>query len=343
MRYEEMLNYRGVIQKPETFDLFWKEAVEASRADGDIYYLKPVESQEEGIECFHLTFMGVENAKIFCLFARPASAAMPLPGVCFFHGYCGSRPNVSAEKDFEELLPFARAGFAVIGMKVRGQWKESEDPHRNFGFEFPHLFLKGILSGKKEDSYCRGIYTDAAKCARILMKIDGVDSARVSVVGFSQGGDLCAACAALEPKIYRIIMGGIGFADCGRHVRERRFAYASAAFAVSFQQYFAQCDPECITQEKLIYGMAIYDLLLFAPKISAPVIYCVGLQDNICPFAGQMAVYNRLECSKQLVIWHEGVHRLHPEFLGDMPKILKADDFCYQENGIQTFDSIVHR
>ena len=67
-------------------------------------------------------------------------------------------------------------------------------------------FVRGLedaLRGEPEKMLFRQIFLDTAELARIVMEMPDVDPDHVGVTGWSQGGALTVACAALEPRIRR--------------------------------------------------------------------------------------------------------------------------------------------
>ena len=326
--YEQILQYTGDPYFLPDADKYWDDAVTESKLDGDRYVLKKVrETQNE--EHFYLTFMGIGGDEVFCLFARPKNIREKSPAVCFFEGYRG-KSDEKLSKLFEERTTwgeeYTSKGLSYLFMGVRGQWYESPNSVVSRGFEFPHLYLTNLLSDDPKDSYFRAIFTDAAKCVRILLSMDFVSE--VYVTGFSQGGDLTVFAAALEPRVKRILFGGVGSLDFKRYVTDD-VAYKDAALKHSLRLYFEQCDPDKKTMDKIIEKTSYMDLLLLAKRINADVYNMVGLQDRICPVAGQMALYNNLVVvNKKLDMMCEAGHGVPKYKKDEVPHILSSARNC---------------
>lgn len=305
LTYTEMLTYRGAPETPKDFDAYWDEAVAETLTDGDEFTCTPIDSAIENADCYALRFRGLGNVEIVCAYAVPRGFQTG-PIICMFPGYNGSSPTDSVLTYFGYLEKFIACGLPATFMAARGQFAEAANPLTVPGFQFKHLYLRGLLAEDPRDSYCRGIYTDAAKCVRVLIKLPGITE--VYPYGFSQGGDLAVAAAALEPTVKRVVFGGVGSVDCPRYVHNMDYIYANAALTDSLREYFSECDPTHQTEEAIIRRMSYADLLLFAPRIRAAVCNIIGLQDRVCPTAGQLAFYNRLTTKKRLILLCEGGH-----------------------------------
>ena len=162
--------------------------------------LTTAEFQVPNVECFHLFFTGVDDARIHAKLLRPANAISPHPAVLLFHGYTGD------SGDWFDKLGYVAAGFTVAALDCRGQAGLSEDRGSVTGNTLHGHIIRGLddaLRGSPEKMLFRQIFLDTAQLARIVMEMPEVDENRVGVMGGSQGGALTIACAALEPRIKR--------------------------------------------------------------------------------------------------------------------------------------------
>jgi cephalosporin-C deacetylase len=305
---EEQLAYGGVPHKPGDFDAYWDAAVSESRSDGDRYTLEPADFAVPGVECFWLWFTGLGGARICCKLLRPvARPGKKHPALCLFHGYSGN------SGDWSGKLAYALSGFTVLAMDTRGQSGRSEDNLTVQGTTWMHHYLRGLTDPDPRRFYCRGIFTDAAKAARIVLSMEDVDPTRVYASGFSQGGDLTVACAALEPRVSRIAFGGVASADCARYVRELQTTYATAALAPVLLKYFNTEDPYRENEAAIIERFSYIDLILLAPRIRAQTQNYIGLRDSVCPAPGQLALYNHIAAPKSLYCSPDGQHAPPPD------------------------------
>ena len=292
------------------FERYWNDTLADMRARAADWRLETTDFAAPGVRCDYLWFTGIGGARIRCKFLRPQQITKKIPAVCLFHGYSGH------SGDWVSKLPYALEGFAVLAVETRGQMGFSEDNLSVKGFTWLHHYLRGLLDDDPRNLYCRHVFSDAAQAATILLGMDFIDAQRVYASGFSQGGDLAVACAALEPRVSRIAFGGIAAADWAFYIRNLSGAYATAALAPPLKTYFTQRDPYRETETAVIQRLSYVDLLNLAPRIRARVLDFIGLQDPVCPAQGQFALYNRIESPKSVMAARDFGHET-PYTTGD--------------------------
>ena len=64
MPLEELIKYKGINERPTDFDDYWGKALAELDKQGLDYTLEKADFQAEGVECYHLYFTGVGNARI---------------------------------------------------------------------------------------------------------------------------------------------------------------------------------------------------------------------------------------------------------------------------------------
>lgn len=313
-----------------TFDKFWDEALLASKEDGDYYELDVSELSTAGMSCEWLRFRGIGNQRISCFLLRPTDGSKAYPAICMFHGYKGYAAEVPACQSYADLIDYAKyyviCGFIVLIMFARGQALESRDDHRFSWCDLGHMYLKDMLSRDINDSYCRALFTDAAKCVRILKTLDGVDATSVSLLGYSQGGDIAIACGALEHGVKSIICGGASMIDCPSIMRESHDSPKSLIGSKLFL-YFKNHDTSYQTEHLIGSKLMYNDLLLFAPKIKAKIMYVMNEEDPISISSLQLVLYNKLATEKNIIIFKSRGHLLPNDFYRGIPYLLK--DNCF--------------
>jgi cephalosporin-C deacetylase len=195
---EQLKTYRGKNPCPSDFDSFWDKSLAEMRSIDPKVELIEAEFQAPNIECFHLFFTGVGEARVHAKLLRPANATSPHPAALLFHGYTGD------SGDWFDKLGYVAAGFTVAALDCRGQAGLSEDSGSVTGNTLHGHIIRGLddaLQGSPEKLLFRQIFLDTAQLARIVMEMPDVDANRVGAMGGSQGGALTIACAALEPRI----------------------------------------------------------------------------------------------------------------------------------------------
>jgi cephalosporin-C deacetylase len=215
-----------------------------------------------------------------------------------FHGY-----SMSAG-DWVDKLPYVAEGFLVLAMDVRGQGGWSEDIGGVQGTTLRGHIVRG-LDGPSRDLLYRHVFLDCAQLARVAL--DMTEGKPLYATGASQGGALTLACAALEPRVERIVPWYPFLCDYKRvwEMDLARDAYDE------MQVWFRRHDPTHEREDEVFTKLGYIDIQHLAPRIRAETLMAVGLMDTICPPSSQFAAYNKIAAPKDLVIYpdfgHEGL------------------------------------
>ncbi|GGJ11442.1 acetylxylan esterase [Alicyclobacillus cellulosilyticus] len=306
--YEQLLTYTGRNPRPADFDAYWDRALAEMRAVDPQLELVPSSFQVPGFQCFDMYFTGVRGARIHAKYVRPERAPEPHPAVIMFHGY-----SMDAG-DWLDKLAYAALGFSVVAMDCRGQGGLSEDKGGVKGNTLHGHIIRG-LDDHPDNLLFRHIFLDAAQLAGIVMHLPEVDPDRVGVTGWSQGGGLTLACAALEPRIRRAAPVYPFLCDYRRvwEMDLARNAYEE------LRQYFRHHDPQHEREEEVFYRLGYIDVQHLAPRIRAEVMMGVGLMDEVCPPSTQFAAFNKIQAPKRLEVFpdfaHENLPGLHDKII----------------------------
>lgn len=302
---EQLQTYRGKNPCPSDFDAFWDKSLAEMRSIDPNLECVAAEFQAPNVDCFHLFFTGVGDARVHAKLLRPANAPSPHPAVLLFHGYTGDAG------DWFDKLGYAAAGFTVAALDCRGQAGLSEDHGSVMGNTHHGHIIRGLddaLRGSPERLLFRQIFLDTAQLAKIVMEMTDVDSSRIGVTGGSQGGALTIACAALEPRIKRAAPLYPFLSD---YMRVWEMDHAKEAYG-ELQEYFRHSDP-LHKQETSIFEMLGYiDIQFLAARVQAEVLWGISLMDTICPPSTQFAVYNKLSSPKKMAIYPDFGHEPLP-------------------------------
>ncbi|MNN63785.1 Cephalosporin-C deacetylase [compost metagenome] len=134
-----------------------------------------------------------------------------------------------------------------------------------------------------------------------------VDAGRVGVTGWSQGGALTMACAALVPEI-KLAAPVYPFLSDYKRVWEMDLAKDAYAELRTFFRHF---DPQHKREDEIFTRLGYIDIQHLAPRIQAQTLIGVGLMDNICPPSTQFAAINKMTAPVELELYpdfgHEGL------------------------------------
>lgn len=296
MPIEELVKYEGRNPKPDDFDLYWDRALEEMKAVDAQVELVSSEFQVPFADCYHLYFTGVRGARIHCKYVKPKNVHEPHPAIIQFHGYTVN------SGEWAGLLSFASLGYSVIAMDVRGQGGYSEDTGGVKGNTHHGHIIRGLDNDGANDLLFRHIYLDTAQIAQIVMDLPEVDEEKVIATGWSQGGGLTLACAALEPRIKKVAPVYPFLSD---YKRVWEMDLAKDAYH-ELKTYFRHFDPQHKRENEIFTKLGYIDIQHLAPRIKADVLMAVGLMDTVCPPSTQFAAFNKIQSSKR--------YELYPDF-----------------------------
>lgn len=301
---EELKVYRGTTPVPDDFDDYWSDALhelEATDPKPELVVSDAIRSPHA--ECFDLWFRGIGGARIYAKYVRPKNRSTPGPAVLQFHGYAAN------SGDWVDKLAYAGQGIALAALDCRGQGGRSEDNTPVKGNTHHGHFVRG-LNDTPEKLLFRQIFLDTVQLARVVMAFPENDPARIGTLGWSQGGALSIACAALEPRIARCVSVYPFLSDFKRvwDLDLAKDAYAE------LRTFFRSFDPHHEREEEIFTRLGYIDVKNLAPRIKAKVLMGFSLMDQICPPSTQFAVYNAIRSAKECLIYPDFAHETLPGF-----------------------------
>ncbi|TDV53884.1 acetylxylan esterase [Actinophytocola oryzae] len=299
MPFDDLLTYQGTNPRPADFDEYWARALAAlddTPADVEIV---PAEFQTPYARCSHLWFTGTGGARVHAKLLQPVEPQGP--AVLEFHGYTGD------SGEWVSKLPYVALGHTVAALDMRGQAGLSVEEIPVAGWSMATYLLRGI-DDTPDNLLYRHLFLDTARLARIVMGLDGVDPDRVAATGFSQGGGLTLACAALEPRI-RLAAPVYPFLSDYRRAWEldlEKKPYDEIA------AYFRKRDPLHRREDEIFTRLGYVDVQHLAPRVRARTLLTVSLADRVCPPSTQFAAYNKLTCEKSYRTYPDYGHETLP-------------------------------
>jgi len=296
----ELAAYLPEVREPADFDDFWSATLSESRAAGGDVTVVPAASPFSTVDVFDVTFPGFAGDPIKAWLIRPRGIEEPLPAVVEYIGYGGGRGTIG------EKLGWASAGYAHLVMDTRGQgsaWGtggSTPDPHGT-GASTPGFMTRGIEN--PADYYYRRVFTDAVRAIDAVRTLPGIDPARVSVAGASQGGGIAIAAAGLAEGLVAALPEvpflchferAVGFTD--------RDPYQEIARYLSVHRG---------AEERVFETLSYFDGVNLAARADAATLFSVALMDFTCPPSTVYAAYNRYAgADKQIEVYpfndHEG-------------------------------------
>ena len=283
---DDLKTYNPPLTKQPDFDNFWQETLEAAASQPLNPHLEPVAYPVPEIQAFAARYAGWQGAGIAAWYLRPVSDE-EFPALIFYHGYKNSKVGIYT------YLPWVLQGFAVLAVDVRGQPGGSIDTATYSTGHAKGWMTKGILD--EREYYYRGVYIDSVRALDFLAARDEVDMSRVGLTGFSQGGGLSLAVAALDDRP-ALIMPGMPFLCNFERPLEISKQYPYWEFADYIRHYPDRAG-------RVFRTLSYFDNLNLAEWINCPALFSVGLMDELCPPSTVFEGYNRLSVTKEIAVF----------------------------------------
>ncbi|MGO4692432.1 acetylxylan esterase [Glaciibacter sp. 2TAF33] len=290
--------YRSLQADPDDFDSFWAGTLAASKRHDPAVTATLVDTPVTTLDVYDVTFAGFDGQPVKAWLRTPAGASGPLPTIVQYHGYGGGRGQA-----FGNLL-WASAGYAHLEMDTRGQgWggNTADTPDdAGSGPQAPGFMTRGI--GARETYYYRRVFTDAVRAVEAARSLAIVDSARIGIVGTSQGGGIALAVAGLVDDLAAVVARVPFLCDFPRaSVITDNMPYREIGIYLATNRHSV-----ARVHETLSY----FDGVNFAKRATAPLTITAALMDPTCPPSTVFAAYNNYAGEKAITVWpyngHEG-------------------------------------
>ena len=227
---------------------YWASTIEKARAQPLGLVLHMEDPPLRGVYTFAVSFDGFESGRVAGWYVRPRSEGM-YPGVVVYHGNGASTDDISS------------TGGHVVGWMTQGIRSPAE-------------------------YYYRYIYADAVRALEVLCSFDEVDEHRVALTGFSQGGALALAVAALSERPAFCWADLPSMCDFPRAIQiAQMWPYTEIAD-------FLRSHPAI--EADVWRTLSYVDLLNLASAIKCPVVVSVGLWDEVCPPSTIFGVFRHI-------------------------------------------------
>lgn len=264
-------------QRPTDFVDFWQR----TRRELDAI---PADSSSESdalrstanVETFSIRFTSLGGARIFAWLSVPRGRG-DCPGLLLPPGYSGV-PSIPRA--------WADLGYAALQVSPRGH-------HRSDGQVAPGFpgYMTAGIDDPRTYIY-RGAYCDIWRAVDVLLSRPEVDCSRVAVTGGSQGGALSLVAAAARPEIMAVA-ADVPFLTGIRDSLEMGGSYPYEEIKDYLRQH-----PQ--REGQVLRTLDYIDTLNFADSIRVPTLLSAGLSDDVCPPETAYALYNRLDCPKEI-------------------------------------------
>ena len=196
-------------------------------------------------------------------------------------------------------LHLVQYGYATLSLYPRSQGESLKE------WEIEHGTRLTYNVTDRDSYYYRGAYMDCVRGLDFLDSRSEIDGSRLGVWGFSQGGGLTLATAALDPRVSAAVAGVPWLCN---------FPVAAGIITapyVELHDYLAEHpDKKNAAMETLTY----YDQLSLADAIDCPTLVASAQIDDVHPLSTVMPVFEKIRSMKSIVIYPDTDHEYRTDF-----------------------------
>jgi len=233
-----------------------------------------------------------QGQKIRAWYTVPSGNPPPRgwPAVMEVPGYGGTIPLLSHLSQF---------GYATLSLFPRSQgeslkeWEIEKDTRVTYHLTDPKRY------------YYRGAYMD---CVRGVDFLDGraeIDSERIGVWGFSQGGGMTLATASLDGRVSAAVAGVPWLCNFPVAVGITTAPY------VELHDWLAEHPDQ---REAAMTTLTYFDQLNLADGIKCPVLVGSAIEDEVHPLRTVMPVFENTRSMKSIIVYPDLEHEYRTDF-----------------------------
>jgi cephalosporin-C deacetylase len=250
------------------------------------------EGRQKTTSIYQVIMSGFEGRRIHAWYAVPIGLppAHGWPAVMTVPGYVGVQPLAT------HLVQY---GYATLTLFPRGQ---GESRHE---WEIEHSTRLTYNVADRDRYYYRGAYMDCVRGVDFLCSRPDVDASRIGVWGYSQGGGLTLATAALDRRVAAAVAGVPWLCSFPIAVDITTPPY------VELRDYVAEHPDQ---RDQVLDTLAYFDQVSLAEDIACPTLMASALTDEVHPLRTVMPVFERMRALKSIVVYPDQEHAWRMDF-----------------------------
>jgi cephalosporin-C deacetylase len=276
------------VPRPPDFDAFWDAKLKALAAVPIDPVLTPAESPDPSVELFSVALRSVGSTARGWL-AKPKTPG-PYPALVILQwaGVYKLTPKSAVDR--------AAEGWLVLNVSSHDMpLDQDQDPlvPRRYGDA-------GALD--RETSYFLNMYLRDVRGVDYIASRSDWDGKTLALMGTSMGGQQSLVTAGLHRKVTAVLVNEPAGADANGDRHGRKAGYPNWDAEVP----------------QVMQTARYFDVVNFAPRITAPALVTLGFIDTITPPVGIWTAFNQIPGPKELIAMIESDHNNRtPEKQGD--------------------------
>jgi cephalosporin-C deacetylase len=300
---DELEALRSDVKRPEDFDAFWTEQLEALAAvpvEWERSERSTLTAETQKVET--LKFLSVDGIWVHAWLTGGYRETSRSAGLVYLPGYSWGNPPPDAHSVYDDVL--------TLGLNLHGHPSDHAYKHpRSVGGEY---ITQGIDS--PHTYIYKNIILHCLRALEVLAQLDDVDPERVAIGGMSQGGGLSLICAALSsvPKLCFADMPWLCDLDRALSLLDpnRYKPGMPVPDSRNIIRQYANEHPEKADQVYKTYRY--FDPLSHASNITIPVQCSAGGRDPSCRPPTIYSVFNEIPTEKEMLYLPNTGHEIVP-------------------------------
>ena len=279
---------------------FW-EQTRASLAEVDLNAtVEPVELTDEFTmegriktrTIYRVIMSSFEGRRIRAWYTVPSGQppARGWPAIMEVPGYGGTMPLP---------LHLVQYGYATLSLYPRSQGESLKE------WEIEHGTRLVYKITDRDRYYYRGAYMDCVRGLDFLCDRSEVDTARIGVWGFSQGGALTLATAALDHRVSAAVAGVPWLCN---------FPVAAEITTSPYVELYDYLEEHPQERDTVLANLTYFDQLNLADAITCPTLVASSLTDDVHPLNTVMPVFEKIQAMKSIVVYPDLDHEYRTDF-----------------------------
>ena len=215
----------------------------------------------------------------------------------------GGWPAIMELPPYKEQMPLplhlAMYGLATLSLFPRGQ----SISRKEWQVDLESKIVHNVTDPEKY--YYRGAYMDCIRGLDFLGSRPEVNARRIGTWGFSAGGGLSLATAALDRRVAAAVAAVPWPCDFTRN---------SGASAFPFVQVRNYLERNPAQREQALETLQYFDVVNLAHAISCPVLIGGAIADEMHPIESTLAAYARIPSKKSSLVYPDLIHEYRSDF-----------------------------
>ena len=196
-------------------------------------------------------------------------------------------------------LYLVQYGYATLSLFPRSQGESLKEWEIEYGTKLVYHVTD------RDSYYYRGAYMDCVRGLDFLHSRPEIDASRIGLLGYSGGGGLTLAIAALDHRVSAAVAGVPWM--CNFPVA----AETTASPYSELRDYLVEHPQE---RAMVLETLSYFDQLSLADGITCPTLISAAIADDVHPLSTIMPVFEKIRSLKSIMVYPDLEHGYRAEF-----------------------------